>query len=823
MSCYGRMMFLLVFFFIVKNHIAYAQTSPSEDAAQIKLQLNKLNVLGSVLYIAAHPDDENTRLIAYLASEKLYRTGYLSLTRGDGGQNLVGNEQGELLGLVRTQELLAARKIDGAQQFFTRAYDFGYTKSAEETFSFWNKDSILSDVVYVIRYFQPDVIICRFSTKGENDHGQHTASAILASEAFTAAADPTRFPEQLKYVSVWQAKRLLRNLFSSEVTSSEGLLKVDIGTYNPLLGKGYAEIAAESRSMHKSQGFGSAKTRGSQMEYFKILQGDTVAHELTDGINMSWNRLSGGETIQGLVSDIIQNYQSDNPSASVVSLINLYSNIINLSNSSWKMQKRSEVEQLIQECCGLWFEAYAVKPSIAPGRQMEMKIQAINRSNIPVTLKSFRVQEFDSTVNAQLPNNQLISLQHSQSLAPYTEITQPYWLQKSHGPEGYHIDDKRMLSKAENDPAVNVKAVFSIDGKDIFISRPLVYKYVDPVKGEIYRPLEVVPPVTVNIEEPLCIFHSNQSQEVKVHIKSAIDNAKGFVSLRITGEWRVTPSSEVGELKNEGDEMTLSFSIEPRSSSVSMTVDTIRAYVELNGQTYDRGIVTIAYDYIPTITLFPHAESKLVSVPLQMKGRNIGYLPGAGDMIPEMLKQIGYHLTMLSDNDLENGNLQQYDAIIGGVRLYNTDKNLKVQNEKLLNYVSDGGCLVIQYNTANNLIADHIGPYPFKISRDRVTDEHSKVTFLKPDAPVLNTPNKITQADFEGWIQERGLYFVAEADTAYQKILAMSDKGESSLDGSLIVCNYGKGKYVYTSLSFFRQLPAGVPGAFRLFVNLISK
>lgn len=803
-----------------------AQTAPAADAAEIQLQINKLNVLGSVLYLAAHPDDENTRLISYFAKEKLYRTGYLSLTRGDGGQNLVGNDLGELLGLIRTQELLAARRIDGGEQFFTRANDFGYTKSPEETFTFWNKDSLLADVVYIIRSFQPDVIICRFPTTGEGGHGQHTASAILAQEAFTAAADPNRFPAQLKTVSVWQAKRLLWNTFNfgNTNTTSEDQFKIDVGVYNPLLGKGYAEIAAESRSMHKSQGFGSGKNRGAQPEYFKTIAGDAPKTDLMDGVETDWSRVAGAKAIQALISRVISAYRPENPAASVNGLWEINDAISNLPDGYWKTEKKKEVEQLICLCSGLWFEAYAMQPALAAGNTFEWKVQAISRCNVPVTLKSVNIQQFDTVLNKALANNEMLTLQHSQTLNTSTPITQPYWLLKSHDVGMYKIPSQQMVGRPENKAALTALFQFEMGGRLFNFERPLVYKFTDPVRGEVYESLSIMPAITATIDEPTYLYNSAQAKTVKVNLKSGIDNAAGTVSLKVPEGWIVTPSGIPFELKKQGDESAVNFSVMPATRNLFSAVDTLQAVVQMNGQSYDRGYLKMDYEHIPSITIFPMAQARLVSVPLITGGKHIGYVKGAGDDVPEMLSQVGYSVTMLSDDEIANGNLANYDAIITGIRAYNTNERLKYLNEKLLEYVKNGGVMLVQYNTSgNSLVMDDIGPYPFKLSRNRVTDEHAKATLLTPENPVLNAPNKITQADFEGWIQERGLYFLTDVDSHYQKILAMNDEGEQPLDGSLIVCNYGKGRFVYTGLSFFRELPAGVPGAYRLFVNLISK
>ena len=365
----------------------FAQTAPPADLATIEQNFKKLNVLGSVLYVAAHPDDENTRLLAYFAQEKHYRTGYLSLTRGDGGQNLIGNEQGELLGLIRTQELLAARRVDGAEQFFSRANDFGFSKGPGETLRIWDKEKVLSDVVWVIRKFRPDVIICRFPTTGEGGHGHHTASAILAQEAFTAAADPKRFPEQLKYVQVWQAKRLLWNTFNfgSVNTTNPDQFKVDVGGYNPILGKGYGEIAAESRSNHKTQGFGSAKTRGDAVEYFKTILGDAPKADLMDGVNTTWGR-TGNETIGDDIAAINRNLDPEHPDKSVPKLVSLLGRVEKVQDVYWRDLKTKELSEQIAACAGLWVECYSAAPVYAVGDLIPVNMQIILRSKTNVKL-----------------------------------------------------------------------------------------------------------------------------------------------------------------------------------------------------------------------------------------------------------------------------------------------------------------------------------------------------------------------------------------------------------------------------------------------------
>jgi LmbE family N-acetylglucosaminyl deacetylase len=811
---------------LLYSPLSFSQTSPSANASQVQLDFQKLNVLGSVLYIAAHPDDENTRLLAYLANEKHYRTGYLSLTRGDGGQNLIGDEQGEQLGLIRTQELLAARRVDGAEQFFTRAYDFGYTKSPEETFQFWDKEKVLSDVVFVIRKFQPDIIICRFPTTGEGGHGQHTASAILAKEAFTAAADPNRFPEQLQYVKPWQAKRLLWNTFNfgNTNTTAADQFKVDVGVYNALLGKSYGEIAAESRSNHKSQGFGVPRNRGSQLEYFKTILGDAPVNDLMDGVNTTWSRLNGAEKIQSLVSAANKDYLAINPSASVPRLFELRIAIQRLNESYWKDQKLKETEKLILLCSGIWFEAYATEAFYSAGQTFDCKMQAIVRSNIPVIFKSVSAPGFDSTLNQTLPFNQMYTLQRKATIANDVPPSQPYWLLSPRSAGMFVSASQDKVGQAENDPPLSVRFVLAFDGTEITYYRPVVYKFTDPVKGEVYQPLVIAPPITATLPTNILGCSSNQAPPpLEIRLKAFVDHATGKVKLSAPARWNISPSHISFTMEKKGDEQTVTFSITPPAGFTDVIMDSLQVLVEMNGKIYSQSLRTISYDHIPSITYFPPANAKLFTVPFKTNVNNIGYIKGAGDKIPNFLSRVGFKVTMLDEYAVGNTSLQKYDAIITGVRAYNTDEWLKNAQGKLLSYVKNGGVLLVQYNTTDELVTDQLGPYPFKITRSRVADETAKVHFINADDPILNLPNKITDKDFDGWIQERGLYFVSDADSNYRKIITMNDKGEDPLDGSLIVADYGQGKYVYTSLSFFREIPAGVPGAARLFVNLISK
>jgi len=832
-----RIIFFALFLFSCSS--VFSQTAPPSDIITIEQSFKKLDVLGSVLYVAAHPDDENTRLLAYLAQEKHYRTGYLSLTRGDGGQNLIGNEQGEQLGLIRTQELLAARRMDGAEQFFSRANDFGFSKGPGETLKIWDREKVLSDVVWVIRKFRPDVIICRFPTTGEGGHGHHTASAILAQEAFTAAADPNRFPEQLKYVKVWQAKRLLWNTFNfgSLNTTNPDQFKLDVGVYNPIIGKGYGEIAAESRSNHKTQGFGSAKQRGEAVEYFKTILGDAPKVSLMDGVNTTWARV-GAPDISLSLSAISKTFNADRPDKSVPALVNLLGKVEKIKDEYWRIQKTKELDDLIAACAGLWFESYAAEPVYAVGDNIAVKTQFLLRYNVDVRVSDVyytyyndrSLQKIFGTVPSQdmskfVLNKSINSIQDFDSKIQAPALTQPYWLFYNHNIGTYNIDYLDKYSNSitpktlpENIP-YSTHIVFKILNKQIEFERPIKYKHVDPARGELYEPLVITPPVTANIENKDYIFNSDKPQDIQIKLKSFI-NASGRINIKPVDGWDITPRKIDFNNKTKGDEWMVTFTVTPTDNKPKTSI--FEAIITANDAVFSLGIKTISYNHIPSITLFPPAQANLINVDLKTAGKKIGYIAGAADLVPDALRQVGYDVHILTENEIMNSDLSVYDAIVTGVRAFNVDERLPFEQPKLLEYVKNGGNLVVQYNNNAGVLVPQIGPYPFRPVNQRVTDETAKVTILDPTNPVLNYPNKINDTDFDGWIQERGLYFVSGIDSQYQTPLEMNDPGEEPNKGSLIVANYGKGRFVYTSLAFFRQLPAGVPGAYRLFVNLLS-
>jgi LmbE family N-acetylglucosaminyl deacetylase len=794
-----------------------AQTPETLGSAEIFLRLKKLNVLGTVLYVAAHPDDENSRLIAYMAKERLFRTGYLSMTRGDGGQNLIGDEQGVELGLIRTQEMLAARRIDGAEQFFTRAFDFGFTKTTDEALRTWNKEKILSDVVWVIRKFQPDILITRFPEDGRAGHGHHSASALLAHEAFKAAADPNRFPEQFKYgVKPWQAKRILWNTFNfgSTNTTSDDQLKIDVGLYNPVLGKSYGEIAAESRTQHKSQGAALTPARGQSLEYFTLVEGTPAHNDPMDDVSLSWSRVEGGEKIQKLVDEVIKNYSLADPAASVPGLVKVYKAISELKDGYWKTQKSKEVLRLIEACSGLWLEASTRSGYTVQGEALPVSFVINNRLNVKASLVDIRVDGFDTLCKQELVPNRNYIFQKSINVPARQPVTQPYWLAEEMSQGSYNVSDQLLIGNAQSNPAFEATFHLVIDGLDVTLTRPVQYKFTDPVKGELYQPLTVLPPVTARCEPDLVVFTDGEQKDFQVQTK-----VQGSGTGRPVISFTKATDIAIQEKPDNSDPIYTAHPVDHQPGVASSDV-----LFQYNGaQDTARQLRTIAYDHIPRIDYFSPAREKFVSTDIKILGKRIGYIEGAGDKVPQALQQMGYEVVMLREKDITSGNLRQYDAVITGVRAYDVHPWLADRYDQLMDYINQGGNLIVQYNR-NNIGNAHvkIGPYPFAISSSRVTDETARVDFLLPDHAVLNYPNKITDKDFEGWIQERGIYFISQLDPKYEAILSMHDPGEGAQNGSLVTANYGKGKFVYTGLVFFRELPAGVPGAYRLLANIIA-
>lgn len=818
--------------FLFSFQITNAQQPQKLNSGEIYNQILKLNFLGSVLYVAAHPDDENTRLISYLSNETKARTAYLSLTRGDGGQNLIGPQLRELLGVIRTQELIEARKIDGGEQFFSRANDFGFSKNAEETLAIWDKEKVLADIVWTIRKFQPDVIINRFDhrTSG-NTHGHHSASAMLSFESFNKAIDPTVFPEQLKLVQPWQPKRQFFNtswwFYGSQekfnAADKTNRFSVQTGVYYPSAGKSNQEIAALSRSRHQSQGFGSTGTRGEETEYLEFINGQPFQNKTSifEGIDTTWNRVKGGKPIVELLAKIISSYDFKNPSASILDLAKAYSMIQSLDENHWKEIKSEELKNIISACSGLYLEAVAQDQEATPGSLVKLKIEAINRSPIAMQLVSLTTLPEQKSTNQNIPLNNNITQKVNLDLQlPSTiEYTQPYWL-KDKGSEGiYTVSDQKNIGIP--DIIRDVKVVFAIliNGIEIPFEKTVVYKYNDDVKGEMYNYLDIVPEITTIILDKVSLFRDTKKKYVAVKIKAGKDAVKGDLQLELPSNWNVIPKSIPFSLDKKGMQQTVYFEVTPPNLFEEAVAKSVAI---IDNKRFDKEQISIDFGHIAKQQVLKSSEAKFIRMDLKTKEERIAYIMGAGDEVPNSLSQMGYKVTLLNPDELSPERLVNFDVVMTGIRAYNTLQTLVNKQNILFDFVKGGKTMLVQYNTSNDLVTDAIAPFPLKISRDRVTEENAEVRFLAPNHPVLNTPNKITSKDFQGWKQEQGLYYPNEYDKAFTAILSSNDKGESPKNGALLIAPYGKGHYIYTGLSFFRELPEGVLGAYRLLANMIS-
>jgi LmbE family N-acetylglucosaminyl deacetylase len=797
------------------------------NAAEIQLALQKLNVLGRVLYIAAHPDDENTNLIALWANGSLYQTAYLSVTRGDGGQNLIGPELGERLGVIRTQELLAARRLDHGQQFFTRAVDFGFSKSAAETLRLWDRDKILADIVWTIRRWKPDVIVTRFSPDDDKTHGHHTASALLAREAFQAAADPKRFPEQLASVEVWKPTRIVWNTSPfffqnrNQPFDPKGLAVLEAGGFSPLLGKAFTEIAAASLSMHKSQGVGRSPGRGARKEYFKLLDGAPLTENLFDGIDTTWGRVPKSEAIAGKVKQLLETFNPADPAASVPKLLELRKELSTIDKKDWFVAKTGEIDTLIAACLGLHIESSTTVATISAGQTMPIKLEAINRSNVPVQLveASTPVTGQDLRLDTSLLQDQFVTKDLTPTLRKEVPYTQPYWLRKPAAAGTFAVDDQKLIGLAENPLAFPIDVFVRVGDQDLRYLVDTKYRTVDPVIGEVRQNLVLAPPVFANLQNSVFVFGDDKLKTVQVRVTASTGAVHGDLRLEAPKGWRIEPASVPVEMKAADAESFATFTIHPPPNPGE---GTLRAIVKVEGQDYSFARERISYQHIGVHTLMPLSEAKIVRADIKKKGELIGYIPGAGDDIPQSLQQIGYSVKTLDGSEITAENLKRFDAVVLGIRAYNTQDRIVAWQAELLAYVKAGGVVVAQYTTTADLKTKEIGPFPLEISRDRVTDETAEIRVLAPDHPMLNSPNKISADDFKGWVQERGLYFPNKWDANWTALLSCNDPGEKPLDGGLLVAKSGQGYFVYTGYAFFRQLPAAVPGAYRLFANMVS-
>ncbi|MEO5922712.1 MAG: PIG-L family deacetylase [Bryobacteraceae bacterium] len=815
----------------------FAQRTLSGEV-EIRQALEKLNTLGSVMMIAAHPDDENTALLAYLARGRHVRTAYLALTRGEGGQNLIGSEQGDQMGIIRTQELLAARKIDGAEQFFTRAIDFGFSKIADETLTQWPREQVLADVVWNIRRFRPDVIILRFTGTPRDGHGHHQASAILGKEAFTLAADPTKFPEQLAYVQPWQAKRLLQNSAGggpggpggrggpANAAPAEPGVDIDLGAYSPELGFSYGQIAGMSRSQHRSQGMGAAERPGAQKNTLVTLAGDKATKDLFEGIDISWGRITGGTRVTPIVERALAAFEPAHPEKLLAALAEARP-LIAAINDPLAQRKLVELDELMALASGLYLEAQANDFAVTPGSDLKVNASATVRLPVQVSITGVRLTGMQGAPSQDIPPTVLVNNQPTQypltvkvpANQPYSG---PYWLAQPKNGTMYNIPDQRLIGNADNAPVLEAHFKMRIAGTEVELTRPVRHRYVDRVYGELFRPLEVVPPVAIDISTNAIAFTSPAPRQIEVPVRSNSGKQSGDVRLEVPAGWQVTPATRHFDLTFTDEQSTVAFQLTPPAAD---SKGVIRAIAQVGTSAVSVGLVRINYPHIPVQMLLPAAQTALLKANITNLAKTVGYVMGAGDEVPDAIRQLGAEVTLLTTQDLARGDLSKFDAVVTGVRAWNTRADLRANYQRLFAYANNGGTVIVQYNVNEGGPTgplEHIGPYPIRTSGSRVTVEQAPITFPNPQLKLLHAPNEITQTDFDAWVQERGLYFADQWDEKYQSVLASNDPGEESLKGGMLFTQYGKGVYIFSAYDWFRELPAGVPGAYRLFANMLS-
>ncbi len=809
--------FILSFFLVASGH---AQQVRPAASGTVYHEIAQLRNLATVLYVAAHPDDENTRLLAYLVNDQHIRTGYLSLTRGDGGQNLLGTEQGEALGLIRTHELIEARKLDGAAQFFSRAVDFGFSKTYEETFRHWPKEVLADDAIWIMRNFRPDVVICRFPPDTNAGHGQHAASAIIAEMAYKMSGDKHQYTEQLHFCEPWQPKRLLFNTFKfgNRNTTSEDQFKIQVGQYVPSLGMGVGELAGQSRSVHKSQGAGTPSVPGMQTEYFKLVAGEPVKKSLFDGIDITWNRV-GRADIGVDLDKILAQFDFKNPDAITPALLTVRKKITEVKDPYWRKLKLQEIDQVILHCAGIMAELYTKQPEAARGAQLPFTLRVIARSNANVRLTAINwMGSGDTAMNMCLSMDTLHTFEHNITIPATAPLTQPYWLQYQTGGNAlYFMPPDSSAGMPETPNALQANLHFTVGGTSFSIAVPLSFKKLDPVKGDVVEQLRIVPDMVISFSNKLLIADSlgNVRADMRIHANKDITGA----SMRVLASISSTPVAEFYPLNlNKGTDTLIAVKTKaPAGITKDFYIVPQIAIPDVQEQHL------IQYDHLPVLQYFTRSMARAMQPTWKCAARHIGYVQGAGDLVPELLRAAGLEVDVLKESDLAiAANLKKYDAIITGIRAVNAEKKMALWLPVLLQYAEEGGTLVMQYNTLQDMSTTRLGPYPITLSAKRVTEEDATVSFPVPEHRLLHYPNEITKDDFSDWVQERGLYFPTTWDSRYTALFSMHDEGEQPLEGGTLYTKTGKGHYIYTSLSFSRQLPAGNKGAIRLLMNILS-
>ncbi len=855
---------------------ARAQTLQKPDAVALGQAIRKLGTIASALHTGAHPDDEDSGLLAYLALGKSARTAYLALNRGDGGQNIIGAELYDALGVIRTEELLAARRLDGAGQFFTRAYDFGFSKSREEALTKWNQEQALADMVRVIRTFRPLVIIPVFTGTSSDGHGHHQAAGYLTPMAYAYAADPTKFPEQLiEGLRPWQAKKLYLRSGNfqqprTEPSKEAGVVSINTGEYDALMGRSYYEVAMQGRSQHRSQDQGALETKGARYSFYKIADGSALKpqgdKDLFDGIDVTLTGIAAfaGKAapqlesrlaeVQSLANAARSKFDPFDPSSVTVSIANGLNKIRELRtllpgldlrpaefyDTDFLLRlKEADFVDALTKAEGIRVDCLAEDEIVSPGQSFNVGISVYRNGAL------YRYDEATVTNHARprllVPQGWSAEYQKSKpqgshagemnfkvTVANDADFSQSYWLKNPRNGDMFNPGKGGTGTEPLAPPSVVAEVELEIGGQMITLRQPVQYRYADKAFGEIRRDLKIAPAVGVTVSPNLLIVPlSNKATEREVSVtvlNNAKEGSKGVVALELPAGWTTTPPQADFNLQREGERASFLFKLKAPPNAAE-SEKSISAVARVNANDYRQGYQIIAYPHIEPRFLYHPATVRVEMLDVKVAANlRVGYIEGAGDETVAALNRLGIDVHTINARELATGDLSRYDCIVQGIRVYEVRPDVIANNSRLLDYVKNGGTLIVQYNK-NEYARGNFAPYMIKMPErgfERVTDEQATVTILEPAHPRFNAPNKITERDFAGWIQERGAYFLTEWDSNFKPMLACHDPGEADKKGGEVIAEYGKGLYVYTAYAWFRQLPTGVPGAYRLFANLIS-
>ncbi|MBK7598390.1 MAG: PIG-L family deacetylase [Acidobacteria bacterium] len=867
---------LLLFALLVQvsSYTVTADTRPAPEdrgSSGLALALRRLQTIASVLHTAAHPDDESTELLAYLARGQGARVAYMALNRGEGGQNGIGPELWEGLGVIRTEELLSARKLDGAEQYFSRAFDFGFTRSPEETLQKWNREEVLGDMVRVIRMMRPLVVVSGFTGTARDGHGQHQVAGTLTPEAIKAAADPNRFPEQIgkEGLQPWQVQKVYGRLFGP---CQGKCAEFDVGVFDPVLGRSYAELAADGRSRHRSQDFGMIQARGSQVRSFPLWQSLVQVPEketsLFGGLDVSLTgiaKFAGKDgqrmlpalgRIRDLAAKAMSEFRMQQPELIAPHLAEGLREVRALRASLGSLdpatkanvdnmlgRKEREFGDALIKAHGVIVDALSNTEIVTPGEPFEITAniylgRVSQKADVAADVKVITPQGWkieSSKEEAEQPTGimAMVRGRENPDISPRLRATppenepptQPYWLAKQRTKDQFDWDDTMPRNLPFGPAVAHALVELTLSGQRVTINQPVEYRFADKTFGEIRRELKVAPAITLTLTPSMLIIPSgsqNRTREISIDIThNARKNTNGTLKLVAPQGWKVEADSRPLAFTRQSEKTARTYRVTPPAGA-NGTFD-LKAAVESEGREYTSGYSVISYPHIENHFIYHPAATKVEVFDVKVAGNlKVGYIMGSGDDGPSALSQLGINVKQISPSELASGDLSVYDTIILGIRVYEVNEDVMSNNKRLLEYVSNGGTLIVQYNK-DEFARGRFAPYPVQMQRGlRVTDENAPITVLDPGHPLFNFPNRIVDADWKGWVQERGLYFLSEWDSRYTPLLAAPDDTGTVLKGGQLIAQYGKGNYIFTGYAWFRQFPAGVPGAYRLFANMVS-